>query len=147
MTPYDLASRFMGEVRERPGNVDDPFIVWCLSLCRLFDVHDETPWCSAFVNAILWMLRLPRSGSAAARSNLKIGTEKRLEEAEEGFDIVIVKSSPLDPGPDVTVNMRGHVGFYAGHDDTHVWILGGNQSNSVTIERFPRSLILGVRRI
>ena len=36
----------------------------------------------------------------------------------------------------------GHVGFYLGEDDTHVHVLGGNQSNSVTVARIEMRRLL-----
>lgn len=37
----------------------------------------------------------------------------------------------------------GHVGFAIGQDDTHFYVLGGNQSDAVTIARIAKSLLLG----
>ena len=39
----------------------------------------------------------------------------------------------------------GHVGFAMGHDDTHFYVLGGNQSDAVTIARIAKSRLLGAR--
>jgi uncharacterized protein (TIGR02594 family) len=39
----------------------------------------------------------------------------------------------------------GHVGFAAGIDDTHYYVLGGNQSNAVNIVRIARNRLLGAR--
>jgi len=147
MTPFELAQRFVGAITERPGVADHPFIVWCLSIVGLSDAHDEVPWCSAFVNAICWMLRLPRSKSAAARSWLGIGRAVALEDAIVGSDVVILaRGSGEQPGADV-IQAPGHVGFYAGHDVGSVSVLGGNQGNGISIARFHRSRVLGVRRL
>ena len=37
----------------------------------------------------------------------------------------------------------GHVGFAVGQDDTHFFVLGGNQSDVVTIARIAKSRLLG----
>ena len=37
----------------------------------------------------------------------------------------------------------GHVGFAVGQDDTHFYVLGGNQSDAVTIARIAKSRLLG----
>jgi len=144
MTLFQLAERFRNEIKEQPGAVQHPFIQWCHSLSGLgFDQPDEVPWCSSFVNAICWMLRLPRSKSAAARSWLGVGTVIDLVEATIGYDIVILRRfiNGIDNG------VSGHVGIYAGHDSTSVFLLGGNQSNQVTLAPFLRSDIIGVRRL
>ena len=39
----------------------------------------------------------------------------------------------------------GHVGFAVGQDDTHFFVLGGNQSDAVTIARVAKSRLLGAR--
>jgi len=39
----------------------------------------------------------------------------------------------------------GHVGFALGQDDTHFFVLGGNQSDAVTIARIAKSRLLGAR--
>jgi uncharacterized protein (TIGR02594 family) len=39
----------------------------------------------------------------------------------------------------------GHVGFAMGRDDTHFYVLGGNQSDAVTIARIAKSRLLGAR--
>lgn len=107
MTAFDLAQRFVGEVKEVPGVGHHPFVQWCHLLVGLgADQPDETPWCSSFVNAIAWQLRLPRSKSAAARSWLDIGEEVSPTFASVGYDVVVLKRG--------TQSWQGHVGFYAG---------------------------------
>ena len=39
----------------------------------------------------------------------------------------------------------GHVGFAVGQDETHFFVLGGNQSDAVTIARIAKSRLLGAR--
>jgi hypothetical protein len=39
----------------------------------------------------------------------------------------------------------GHVGFAVGQDDTHFYVLGGNQSDAVTIARIAKSRLIGAR--
>ena len=66
---------------------------------------------------------------------------------EVGFDVVILKRKKEDPGPE-TIDFVGHVGFFAGWEnyDT-ILLLGGNQSDSVSISPYPTSKMLGVRRL
>lgn len=40
---------------------------------------------------------------------------------------------------------QGHVGFYVGEDATHYHVLGGNQSNAITITRVRKDRLLGAR--
>ena len=39
----------------------------------------------------------------------------------------------------------GHVGFAIGQDDAHFYVLGGNQSDAVTVARIAKSRLLGAR--
>jgi hypothetical protein len=50
------------------------------------------------------------------------------------------------PGPYV-LYARGHVVFFAGVLGYMVLLLGGKQSDSVSLQWFPASKVLGVRRL
>ena len=151
LTAFDLGSRFIGEVTERPGSglgQDHPFIVWCHGLCG-GEAPDEVPWCGVWLSAICWLLRLPRSKSKSARSWLAVGSAVELHRAEVGFDVVILKRGPgLQPGPDI-LQAPGHVGLFAGFDagTNTVQILAGNQGNAVSVRPFPTDRVLGIRRL
>lgn len=146
VTLYDFAQCFVG-LKEIAGPKNNGFITWAHSLCGIEDASDEVPWCSAFVNALAWMLRLPRSKSAAARSWLTVGTPIEIANARVGYDIVILKRGAGEqPGPEV-VTAPGHVGLYSGVDQAFVIVLGGNQGDAVSIARFPIANVLGVRRL
>lgn len=146
ITAYQLAERFSG-IKELAGSVDNPQIMAMLKLDNSWPQNDEVPWCSAFVNYICWLLRLPRSKDLRARSWLQVGAPVSLEIASPGFDIVVMKRGKGEqPGPEV-IDAPGHVGFYVGHDDHWVEVLGGNQGNTVKISRYPRGDLLSVRSL
>lgn len=149
ITAYELAQRFVG-MTEVAGKVSNPQILAMLQLDQSWPEQDEIPWCSAFINYITWLLRLPRSKDLRARSWLDVGIfipVELIERAEIGFDVVILKRGGLvEPGPEV-INAPGHVGFFAGVEGPQVLILGGNQTDSVNISRFPIQNILGIRRL
>lgn len=146
ITAFGLAERFVG-VRETAGLASTPLIVAMLRLDQAWPGGDDVAWCSAFVNWIAWLLRLPRSKSLAARSWLTVGRLVALEHARPGFDVVILtRGAEPQPGPHV-VDAPGHVGFFAGFESGYVWILGGNQGDAVSLARFPSGRVLGVRRL
>ena len=145
-TAFAIAERFIG-IKELPGDEDNPFIMSMLRLDNSWPANDETPWCSGFVNYVAWLLRLPRSKSLRARSWLTVGRPLPLEHAEVGFDVVIFKrGSGKQPGPNV-IKAPGHVAFYAGTVGTKIHVLGGNQGDAVTVREYPKSRLLGVRRL
>lgn len=148
VTLYLLASRFLG-IAEVAGPTANPQILAMLRLdMRTGIVDDSTPWCAAFVSYIAWLLDLPRSKSLAARSWLKVGMPVELDQALVGFDVVVLsRGDGPQPGPEV-LQAPGHVGFYAGRDGKdRVKVLGGNQGNAVSIDSFPVSRVLGIRRV
>lgn len=95
----------------------------------------KTAWCAGFVTAIEKACGREGTGSLLARSYLKYGTP--VDKPEAG-DIVILKRGLLP--------WQGHVGYYMGHRDKVVLVLGGNQSNKVCHKYYPLRKVLGYRR-
>lgn len=153
VTAYSLARRFLG-MEEAAGSVTNPAILAMLRLDAKWPQGDEVAWCSAFVNAIAWLLDLPRSKSLAARSWLPVGTPVDIMGAQVGYDVVVLKRGGANqPGPEV-LDAQGHVGLFAGRKadftdprKARILVLGGNQSDSVSIEEFPLDRVLGIRRL
>lgn len=147
VTPFSIAQRFVG-LSEVRGAASNPLILAMLTLDASWPKGDDVAWCSAFVNAICWLLRLPRSKSLAARSWLTIGEAVEIQEAQVGFDVVVLKrGGGAQPGPEVTSGAPGHVGFFAGISGQGVHVLGGNQADQVSVEVFPYERLLGIRRL
>jgi len=146
LTAFDLAQRFVG-VSEVAGSTANPQVLAMLRLDEKWPKHDEVHWCSAFANYVAWLLRLPRSKDLRARSWLSVGQSVNLDEAEVGFDVVILKRGPgTQPGPEV-IDAPGHVGLFAGREGDEILVLGGNQTDSVNVSRYPSSQLLGIRRL
>ena len=157
VTAFDLAQRFIG-TKEVAGPVSNAHILAMLRLDNSWVEGDEIPWCSALVNYICWLLRLPRSKSLAARSWLGVGIPIALEQARPGYDVVVLKhAGDHEPGAEIMA-APGHVGFFAGlearpratfgdPDTGRVLVLGGNQGDQVCVAPFPVTRVLGVRRL
>lgn len=146
LTAFDLAQRFRG-TEEVNGGLANPLILAMLKLDDDWPQDDSVPWCSAFMNFIFWILRLPRSYSLRARSWLNVGQVIKFSDAFPAFDVVILSRGTNPPGPDV-IEAPGHVGLFAGWKDVNkVAMLGGNQNDSVNISYYDSSRILGIRRI
>lgn len=97
---------------------------------------DETGWCSAFVNYLCKLLDYERSGKLTARSWETVGEET---EPFIGCIVVLWRVSPDD--------WRGHVGFYVSQDAQYIYMLGGNQDNSVCIKRYRKDRLLTYRKL
>jgi uncharacterized protein (TIGR02594 family) len=99
------------------------------------DVADDaTPWCAAFVGACLDRAGISGTGSLLARSFLSW----RVEADEPRLGAIAVLSRGADP-------TLGHVGFLVGTTGDRLLLLGGNQSDSVSVEGFARGRLLGLR--
>lgn len=97
----------------------------------------EIPWCGAFVATCLrqWRpdVKIPENPLGARNwQSFGMATGPQL-----GAILVFWRGSRS--------GWKGHVGFYWGEDDTHYHVLGGNQSNAVTITRVSRHRLLGAR--
>ncbi|MBX9682510.1 MAG: TIGR02594 family protein [Hyphomicrobium sp.] len=122
-------------VREREGQRHTAQIVrYFRDAGHAAIVDDETPWCAAFVGAMLVRGRLAASGSLLARSYLTWGQAL----AEPVIGAIAVLSRGADAG-------AGHVGFYLGQTATHVILLGGNQADGVAVRAFAAHRLLGYR--
>jgi uncharacterized protein (TIGR02594 family) len=101
------------------------------------DADDEgTAWCSSFCNWVMQKAGFKGTRSAAARSWL--GWGKVVSKPMPG-DIVVFWRGSKD-------GWMGHVAFYLSHDKNYITVLGGNQSNAVTVAKYPASQLLGYRR-
>lgn len=93
---------------------------------------DQTAWCAVFASAVL-----KRSGNkylktASSQAYKNYGKEvAHIRDAKVGDLVVFYRKGKNS-------NM-GHIGFYAGkYTDTHIMVLGGNQSDNLNIRSFKR---------
>ena len=104
----------------------------------------RTEWCAAFINAVLEESGITSNNDhkypLTARAFLDWGMSVSKEDIKPG-DIVVF--------PRGTQGWQGHVGFYLRSTDIngveYYYILGGNQSNKVSIELYRASRALGIR--
>ena len=97
-------------------------------------VRDEVAWCAAFVGACLERAGIAATGSLLARSYLDWGGA--LEKPRLGAVAILKRGD--DP-------RAGHVGFWIGETQTAHVLIGGNQSDAVTVQRFGKDRLLGFR--
>jgi uncharacterized protein (TIGR02594 family) len=98
-----------------------------------------TPWCAYWVNAKLEYNGVTGTVSGMARSFLRWGVAVEDDDWAVGDIIVFWRGRHND-------GVTGHVGFIVRWDDSYVWVLGGNQGDKVTVQKFSWAKILGVRR-
>ena len=131
----ELARAELG-TKETEGSGNNPRVVSYFADAGEPGVReDSVAWCSAFVGAMLKRAGMPNSGSLAARSYLPYGTP--VETPQVGDIVVFSRGNST---------WEGHVGFFVGETDTSVKVLGGNQSNKVSIASYSKTRLLGYRR-
>lgn len=129
----EIARSYLG-TKEVPGAKSNSVVVGFFRRAIGQPMSDETAWCAAFVGSCLKEAGLPSSGKANARSYLTYGV--RLDKPRPGCIAVFKRGNS---------SWQGHVAFYLGDAGSSVEVLGGNQSDAVTIARMPKSSLLGYR--
>lgn len=97
----------------------------------------EIPWCGAFVATCMrkWDANIELPGNPlGARAWSGFGVYCR---PQFGAVLTFWRGKPS--------GWKGHVGFYYGEDETAYHVLGGNQSNAVTITRVSKKRFLESR--
>lgn len=94
-------------------------------------------WCSVSLCYYAKKLGYEQPNSAAARSWLKMPIV--VLKPSLGDVVVLWRESKL--------GWKGHVGLFINWDKDFVWLLGGNQGNSISIAKFTRERILGIRQM
>lgn len=134
---YSMAKDYMG-LKEIVGPKHNSTIVeWVKNLGGSWR-EDETPWCGTFVGACI-MGSMPDepipNNPFGARNWQKFGVP--LKKPAMGAVLVFWRGKKS--------GWSGHVGFYAGEDATAYHVLGGNQSNKVSIARVGKNRLLAIR--
>lgn len=128
-----LRRKGLHEVRDRTG-----LIAWLRSDGKTLGDPAKLPWCGDAIETAM-ALTLPTeplpSNPYLARNWLKFGVP--LGRPALGAVIVFWRGSKA--------GTSGHVGFYAGEDAQAYHVLGGNQSNAITIARLDKARLLGFR--
>lgn len=134
---FHEAGRLKG-TREIPGAKSNAVIIgWAKKLggwIASFYTNDDTPWCGLFVAHCIGATLPEETLPANPLSALAWGSfGAKLDKPRLGAVVVFKR-----PG-------GGHVGFYVGEDATAVRVLGGNQGNTVSETRVPKSRLVGYR--
>ncbi len=123
------------EVSERGKGADNPRILEYFDEVNHPGVEkDETPWCAAFIGAMLERADIKSTKSLMARSYLSWGQKQR----EERLGAIAV----LKRGDN---EVFGHVGFVISSTNDQIQILSGNQSNKVSIANFRKDQLIDLR--
>lgn len=125
----------LNQVHELPGNQHHPDIIKYGTSVDLHVTTDEVPWCSSFVNWCISQTNRTTTKSALARSWLSYGFHSEIRLGS----VVIFKRGKS--------SIFGHVGFAMYHEKefNRIHVLGGNQSDAVTVQAYSESDLLDCR--
>lgn len=136
-SPIEVAAGYLGLSEER--NNDNVTLSRFIRTAAGIDIDPaKTAWCAAFIDAVLHASgQGGGTGKLNARSYLDWGTP--VTTPVRGDVVVISRGNPN--------GWEGHVGFFEGYDENgNIRILGGNQSNQVSVQSYPADRLLGFRR-
>lgn len=133
-------------VVEAAGAADSPTIMaWAKETGVRGYTADAVPWCGLFMAVVakradkdppakpLWALNWALWGEEGGQPEL-------------GDVLVFIRTIvAVENGKRVT-RRGGHVGLYVGEDEGHYHVLGGNQSNAVTITRIDKERLRACRQ-
>lgn len=131
-----IAKRDLG-LREVAGPASNPEIMRYWSACD-YDPPDgdETAWCSAAANFWMQKAGVPGTRQPNARSWERWGSGIKVP--KPGCVVVFWRGSPT--------SWQGHVALYVGPGKPgYIKVLGGNQSNGVSVAEYPETQVVGYR--
>lgn len=128
----DEAKKHIG-LKEIKGSAHNSHIIMFWKAIKRGGIKDdETPWCAAFVGAMLESVGIISSRYESAKSYEKWGI--KLDDPVYGCVVVFTR----DGG--------GHVGFVVGQDKSgNLLVLGGNQGDAVNVKAFKRDRVTSYR--
>lgn len=130
---YQIAIDELG-VKEVYGSGDNPRILEYHSRTSLKASADLVPWCASFV---CWCLeQAGRSSTRSARARSYLSWGQHIDIPFVGCIVVFKR------GKNPT---QGHVAFFVKDEGKYIKVLGGNQSNAVTISRYKKEDLLDYR--
>lgn len=134
-TPKWLAvARDLIGTKEIPGVRHSNIIQGWLRKLGAWWSDDETPWCGVFLAYCMQKAGLPfPKAYYRASAWADYGSRLRTDRLAPGAILVFQRAG------------GGHVGFYLGEDKTHYIVLGGNQSNAVSIAKIRKDRLIASR--
>lgn len=137
MKPLDIALGEYGTLEDISSGSNPRVLQYFAKVGQSWVHDDATAWCAAFVGFCLETAGIASTKALNARSYLNWGKQTLTPKVG---DIVVFWRTSLSSG-------LGHVAFYIKKESNYLWVLGGNQSDKVCIEKYPISQVLGYRTI
>lgn len=126
-----IAEQELGEKEIKGG--ENPRIIQYHATTAFAAKEDEIAWCSSFVNWCMIQAGLKGTNSAAAISWASWGD--RITEPREGC-IVVIRQRKKGTDQATGSASGNHVAFFKKIENGRIFLLGGNQSDSVKVSSF-----------
>ena len=131
---FEIAHGELG-TKEVKGQVDNPKIVqYFADVGHSWVKDDETPWCAAFVGSCLERSGMTSTRALNARSYLKWG--RKIDKPVPGCIVIFKRGNS---------SWQGHVAFFVKEENGRIYVLGGNQGNTVKVSSYSKASLLGYR--
>lgn len=134
---------FIGHEEIDGPNSDDQILAWIRSMFPGWEDDSTIAWCSVFLCMVANNVcaENPQENGhktpGMARSWLSVG--EVVDKPLPGDICILWRGSPKGE--------KGHVGLYCNTIKDRVYLLGGNQSDSVCVADYAKNRILGFRRL
>jgi len=134
-SPLEIALTFYGE-KPIAGKENNPQIVAFLEASgQPKNTTDEVPWCSAFLVWCFQQACIATPANAWAKSWLNYSTDTKTPKLGD----IVVLAWPVE------APTNSHVGFYIREVENGIYILAGNQDNTVDIVLWKKKDVLSYR--
>lgn len=135
LPPIVLAIQDLG-IKEVRGGENPKIVQYSKDVGHSWVKEDEVAWCAAFVGSCLERAGIRSTRLLNARSYLNWNQPTSTPKTGD----IAVFSRGSNPA-------EGHVAFFLRDEGDKVIVLGGNQSDSVSVQGYPRSSLLGFRSV
>ena len=136
------ALQYMG-IKEVPGKGSNPVIIDMAKGLGIQDIYtdDDMSWCALFINHLIRItgkpiLQIGHDPYNYLRAKYMVNWGVNVAKGDEKLGDVLIFDR----------EGGGHVGLLIAQSGATYHVLGGNQSNSVTITEISKARLLGVRR-
>lgn len=130
-------------IKEVSGSKSNPVILDMAAGLGISNIYkdDDLSWCALFINHLIRItgkpiLQVGNDPYNYLRAKYMLNWGKQVQQGDERLGDVLVFDR----------EGGGHTGLYIAESGTTFFVLGGNQSNSVSITEISKARLLGARR-
>lgn len=135
MNPLEYALSEYGTLEDLSSGSNPRVLEYFAKVGQSWVKDDAVSWCAAFVGFCLESAGVASTKALNAQSYLKWGYDT--QNVRIGDVCVFWRESKASG--------LGHVAFFVRKEGNYIWVLGGNQSDQVCIQKYPAVQLLAYR--